>query len=256
MKQKSMSEATGIYIFCSIPATEAHTFGSVTIDHQERATFTIHYRDAAIVAAAFPLKIYHPTKENVTAHQQVISKVMNEHDSVIPISFGNVFHSQQDVEMLLENLYPQFASLFPQLKGKIEVGLKVIGKADWLKQKVNQDSSLQQVRNPRSASADFYKQIAHGETAQKFFLKLQHDCKKELYQHLEPMAEASRLNPPIVETMLLNASFLINREKEAAFDERVNDLYEKWKHKADFKYSGPWAAYNFINIQLKVEENV
>ena len=158
--------------------------------------------------------------------------------------------------MLLENLYPQFASLFPQLKGKIEVGLKVIGKPDWLKQKVNQDSSLQQVRNPRSASADFYKQIAHGETAQKFFLKLQHDCKKELYQHLEPMAEASRLNPPIVETMLLNASFLIDRKKEAAFDERVNDLYEKWKHKADFKYSGPWAAYNFINIQLKVEENV
>ncbi len=168
----------GIYIFCSIPATEAHTFGSVTIDHQERATFTIHYRDAAIVAACLSLKIYHPTKENVTAHQQVISKVMNEHDSVIPISFGNVFHSQQDVEMLLENLYPQFASLFPQLKGKIEVGLKVIGKPDWLKQKVNQDSSLQQVRNPRSASTDFYKQIAHGETAQKFFLKLQHDCNK------------------------------------------------------------------------------
>ena len=53
--------------------------------------------------------------------------------------------------------------------------------------------------------------------------------------------------------MLLNAAFLIDKDQEAEFDQLVNDLYETCSEKVEFQYSGPWPAYNFINIRLKME---
>lgn len=130
---------TGIYVFCGIQTTEEKTFGTFMLEGTEYETYTLHYRDAAMVAAEVPMKIYHPNKENLMMHQEVISRVMEKSDTVIPISFGNIFKSKADVEVMLENLYPQFEELFPKIKGKIEVGLKVIGKKEWLDERVNKN---------------------------------------------------------------------------------------------------------------------
>lgn len=252
-----MSEETGIYIFCGIQSTQAPDFQSVYFEGEERPIYTIPYQDAAMVAAEVPMKIYHPNKENLMMHQQVISSVMEKEDAVIPISFGNVFHSEADVSKLLETLYPQFQELFPKVKGKIEVGLKVVGKKEWLEQEIHKNPQVQdkkQTVQAKSKDAGFYDRIQLGEMAQKFFEDLQNDIQKDIHSPLAEMAESSQVNELIGEKMLLNAAYLIDREQEEAFDEKVNELHEKWKDRVEFKYTGPWPAYNFINIQLKVEE--
>ncbi len=88
-----MEQESGIYIFCGIQTDEEKTFDSIEFEGDTREVFTIHYKDAAMVAAEVPMKIYHPNKENLMLHQQVISTVMETEDTVVPISFGNVFHS-------------------------------------------------------------------------------------------------------------------------------------------------------------------
>jgi hypothetical protein len=52
--------------------------------------------------------------------------------------------------------------------------------------------------------------------------------------------------------MVLNAAFLIQREMEENFDTKVNELYEKFEDKLEFKYTGPWPPYNFVNIKLEI----
>lgn len=252
-----MAQETGIYIFCGIQSTEHLQFGKVTIEGEARQTFTINYEDACMVAAEVPMKIYHPNKENLMMHQNVISSVMAQNDTVIPISFGNVFHSKEDVAVLLKNLYPQFKKLFPEIKGKIELGLKVIGKKEWLEGEINKNPNVekmsQKVRG-KNENAAFYDRIQLGSMAQDFFSALQEDMKTEIFEPLDAISTASKLNDPIGETMLLNTAFLIERSQEKVFDQKINELHEKWKDKAIFKYSGPWPAYNFINIRLKVED--
>ena len=115
-------EELGIYIFCAIQTNEDDQFGSIEIEGEERETFTIRYKDAVMVAAEVHMKIYHPKKQNLLMHQGAVARVMEQKDTVIPISFGNVFKATDDVEALLENLYPQFETLFPAIKGKIELG--------------------------------------------------------------------------------------------------------------------------------------
>ncbi|WP_181347941.1 GvpL/GvpF family gas vesicle protein [Thalassobacillus sp. CUG 92003] len=252
-----MSEETGVYIFCGIQSEQETDFGTVQFEGEERNIFTLHYEDAAMVAAEVPMKIYHPNKENLMVHQQVISNVMQIEDTVIPISFGNVFHSDADVIKLLENLYPQFKELFPQIKGKIEVGLKVIGKKDWLENEIHKQPNVREKKqtvDQKSRDAGYFDRIELGEMAQQFFQSIQHDVKSSIHEPLTKLAESERENELIGEKMLLNAAYLIDRDQEDAFDEKVNEAHEQWKDKVDFKYTGPWPAYNFINIHLKVEE--
>ncbi|KZZ83314.1 MULTISPECIES: GvpL/GvpF family gas vesicle protein [Bacillaceae] len=252
-----MSE-TGIYIFCGIQQPETGAdFGEMTLEGNDYSIFTIHYEDAAIVAAEVPMKIYHPNKENVMAHQQVVSSVMKKNDTVIPISFGNIFKSQEDVQMLLKNLYPQFSKLFPEIKGKMELGLKVVAKEDWINEELSGRSDILKMKDSvkgKSEEASYYDRIKLGGMAQEFFEKLQRQIKKEVFEPLQQISEAANSNKLIGEKMLLNGAFLVDRKYEELFDSKVNEIHQKWENKVDFHYSGPWPAYNFINIQLKVEE--
>ncbi|WP_067726054.1 GvpL/GvpF family gas vesicle protein [Oceanobacillus damuensis] len=252
-----MSEEQGIYVFCGIQTDQEQSFGTVHFEGEDREVYTVHYKDAAMVVTNVPMKIYHPSKDNLMMHQQVLSKVMETADTVVPISFGNMFHSEEDVVALAESLYPQLEKIFPQIKGKIEVGLKVVGKKDWLEKNINQNEEVmkkKQVVHSKSEAAGYFDRIQLGEMAKNFFQALQNDIQTDIHDALTPLAEADQINDPIGEKMLLNAAYLIDRGKEAEFDEKVNELHDSWQDKVDFKYTGPWPAYNFINIKLKVEE--
>ncbi|MBM7693505.1 hypothetical protein JOC77_002945 [Peribacillus deserti] len=251
-------ESMGIYIFCGIQTETEETFGEIEMEGEQRELMTIRYKDAAMIAAEVPMKIYHPNKANLMMHQNAVSQVMKKNDTVIPVSFGNVFHSKEDVGVLLENLYPQFEKLFPEIKGKIELGLKVIGKKEWLEAQVSENSNIEKMAKAvkgKSEAASYYERIQLGGAAQKIITTLQQQVKQEVFKPLQELAEASKTNDPIGEKMLLNAAFLVDRNKEAQFDQSINEMYEKWKDKVEFNYSGPWPAYNFINIRLKVEDD-
>ena len=254
----TQEENMGIYIFCGIQTDHKDQFGEIELEGEKRELFTIPYKDAAIVAAEVPMKIYHPNKDNLMAHQNTVSVVMKHNDTVIPVSFGNVFKSKEDVAVLLENLYPQFEKLFPEIKGKIELGLKVIGKKKWLESQASENVQIEKMAQAvkgKSEAASYYDRIKLGGAAQKLFASLQHDLKTEIFEPLHESAVAAKTNDPIGERMLLNAAFLVDRDKEEEFDKKVNQAHEKWKDKVEFSYSGPWAAYNFVNIKLKVEDS-
>jgi hypothetical protein len=139
----------------------------------------------------------------------------------------------------------------------MELGLKVIGKKEWLEGEIKQRPEVEKMKQSmqgKSRDAQFYDRIRLGGITQNYFASLQNEIKRNIFKPLKEASTAAKINEPISETMLLNASFLIDRSKEAEFDQKVNEAHEKWKDKLHFKYSGPWPAYNFINIRLKVEE--
>ena len=42
-------------------------------------------------------------------------------------------------------------------------------------------------------------------------------------------------------------------DREAEFDAAVNSVAKKFGDRLNFKYTGPWPPYNFVNIRLKLE---
>lgn len=252
-----MSTHSGVYIFCAIQEKEPKKFGSVQFNGKKSGVYTIHYKDVAIVAAKVSGEVL-PSRNNLMAHQKTISQVMKNY-SLIPISFGNVLHSKNDVLLITEHLYEEFEKLFPQLENKIEVGLKVIAQKEWIEQEMENDPVLMEWKTSMKDTIDpanFYEQIRIGEHAQIFFKALEKEVEKNIYASLLELAEAGKQNDTAPGKTLLNAAFLLDSKSEKAFDKRVNDLYELWKDKAEFKYTGPWPAYNFVNIRLRIEGNI
>jgi hypothetical protein len=252
-----MSTHDGVYLFCAIHEKEPKKFGSVQLNGKKNGVYTIHFENVAMVVSKVTGDVL-PTRQNLMAHQQKITEVMKQY-SVIPMSFGNVFNSKNDVLLVMEHLNEGFEKLFLQLENKMEVGLKVIPKKEWMNEEMNKNPLLNQWKDAKkdlASPASFYDQIQVGEQAQNFILRLEEQAAEEIYEPLLAIAEAGKLNKTIPGKTLLNAAFLIDTNHEELFDKKVNELFEIWKDKLEFKYTGPWPAYNFVNIVLRIEGNL
>src|ERR1700733_11972510 len=93
----------GKYVYCIIRSDRQRDFGSIGIGGG-RHVFTVAYQDLAAGVSDTPVGIYDPTRDNVLAHEFVNETVMREH-TVIPMSFGTVFRSEEDVTELLRSTY-------------------------------------------------------------------------------------------------------------------------------------------------------
>ncbi|WP_088011971.1 GvpL/GvpF family gas vesicle protein [Gottfriedia acidiceleris] len=240
-----------VYPFCIIQTDIDPDFGFTKWEGKEIKLYAIRYKEIMMIVADVSNQDYLPTRANVLAHQSVISFVMKQF-TVIPMSFNNIFSSSEEIHLLLEKLYDELQSIFQKINNKIEVGLKLIARKEWLEEEIRQNVDIQKLKEKvnQQKEAAFYERIKLGEKTKDFFYALHHNLYKAIYSPLSTLSSASKSNPPIYETMLLNAAFLIDRGHEEIFDEKVNELYELWKDKVEFKYSGPWPAYNFIQLTI------
>lgn len=244
-------ESVGCYLFCVYQGEQDAEYGEATMSGVSSKVRTITHNGLSMVAADLPVKIYAPKKDDLLAHQEVINQVMKEH-SVIPMSYGTVLSSEEDVKLLMEKIEPQLKETFPKIENKIEVGLKVIAKKDWLAERVHKDPQLNKL-NQVTAKDSYYRQIEAGEKAKNFIHSLRTEYETKLASPLEKLSVSTKLNEPVSERMLMNASFLIEKSMEEEFDKKVNELYEELSDQVDFNYSGPWPAYNFIELKFKAE---
>ena len=81
---------------------------------------TVHYRDIAAVVSNTPMVVQDPTRDNVLAHERVNETVMRQH-TVIPMSFGTVFKTHDDIVELLRSAYEAFTRRAEQDAGQVRV---------------------------------------------------------------------------------------------------------------------------------------
>jgi Gas vesicle synthesis protein GvpL/GvpF len=246
----------GKYVYCIIRSDRPHDFGTIGIGGGQRV-FTIAFRDLVAVVSDTPIVIYDPTRENVLAHEFVNETVMREH-TVIPMSFGTVFRSDDDVTELLRSTYQAFSDVLDKMRDKIEFGLKVL----WDREKViaNLERENDEIRRLKdeisrhTTSSTYFARMQLGRLIEGALEEMGTRYVVDIHEALKPVAVASRSNKPIGDRMILNAAFLVERAQEHVFDERVRETSRRYEELLTFKYSGPWPPYNFVNIKLKLEK--
>ncbi len=246
----------GKYVYCIIRSDRQRDFGSIGIGGGQKV-FTVAYKDLAAVVSDTPIVIYDPTRDNVLAHEFVNETVMREH-TVIPMSFGTVFRSEDDVSELLRSTYQAFSDVLDKMQDKIEFGLKVL----WDREKVvaNLERDNDEIRRLKdeisrhTASSTYFARMQLGRLIEGALEEMSARYVSDVHDALKPVAVASRSNKPIGDRMILNAAFLVDRAQEQAFDERVKETSRHYEDVLSFKYSGPWPPYNFVNIKLKLEK--
>src|SRR5215211_3805249 len=100
----------GKYVYCIIKSPKPREFGQIGIGEGTNSVYTVHFGELAAVVSDTPIRIYDPTRENVLAHEFVNETVMREY-TVIPMSFGTLFRSEEDVGELLRSTYQAFSDV-------------------------------------------------------------------------------------------------------------------------------------------------
>ena len=246
----------GKYVYCIIRSETPRSFGSIGIGARGDEVYTVHHREFAAVVSNCPLIIFDPTRENALAHEHVNEVVMKDF-TVLPMSFGTVFRTENDIREFLKGTFEALVEVLDKMEGKIEFGLKV----NW-----DKDSVIRELEEQNDEVQRLKEEISSNQTTSTYFARMQlgrvvesalqskaDGYVTEIYESLRDAAIASRSNKPIGDKMIMNAAFLVEREKTKAFDEKISEIAKKYENKLSFLYTGPWPPYNFVNIRLKLE---
>lgn len=244
----------GKYVYCIVRSTNPLTFGPIGIGGEPADVYTVNWRDLAAVISDSPPGVQDPTRENVLAHQRVNETVMMEH-TVLPMSFGTVFKTRDDIVEFLRSAYEAFADVLNKMENKLEFGLKVLWDRDAVVQELeHDDEDIRRLKGEIASQkgSTYFARMQYGRLVDAALQARSERYVAEIFDGLRDVAVAARSNKPIGDRMILNAAFLVSRPEEPAFDARVKALGARYD-KLTFKYTGPWPPYNFVNIRLKLE---
>lgn len=215
----------------------------------------IFYRDIAAVVSAIdvdgitfdqPLDRLPEQQETYKAkllkYQQVNAFLLNRMGSggMLPLKFGFTANSTEDVVKVLEQAYIQLRTYLDRLQGKIELVIQ----ATWELPKILQDIVK---NNPALVGVDPV------ETGRLLFEAAKGEKRKlvtAIHDKLSPLSNDYLDASLNTEAMILNRSYLVEKDQEMLFDDAVDEVATEFEEVLTFKYIGPLPVYSFVNIEL------
>ena len=110
----------GKYIYCIIGTKQERNFGPIGIGSDE--VLTIGYEDRrSMVVSNHPMTKFVVDRENMITHEKVIEEVMKEFGSVLPVRFGTIASSADEIRNLLDRRYGEFKNALRDMDHKSRV---------------------------------------------------------------------------------------------------------------------------------------
>ena len=257
--------AMGKYIYAIIPCPNGpREFASPSMGDNGDVVHTVHFQDLAAVVSDHPqmdFQQFERTRANMMTHTKVLEEVMQEL-TILPVRFGTVGPSAEAIqEQVLSRRYDEFLDLVAEMEGKVELCLKVIWPENVIFTEIVKESSsaMRRLRDKlkgRSAEETHFERIRLGEMIEAAMDKKRDEDAEKLLAPLRPLIpkeqvnykDRIQLNRLLLDRMVINAAFLVAKDRQAEFDEAVGQVKTELKDRMLFKYMGPVPPYNFVLI--------
>jgi hypothetical protein len=247
----------GCYLYGVIASGPPPAYAKSSLGGVSEDVYTVHHGGLAAVVSRTAAFIFDPTRENALAHEHVLETVLQRH-TVVPMSFGAVFRSEDGVREFLRALQGPLHDALRRLEGKLEFGLKVV----WDRDRVVEDLKREhdEIRRfhhelaRKRLESTYFARVQLGRMMEKALAELAARYIADIHRGLRAVSVAACHNKPIGDKMILNAAYLVPRERQADLDAAVARIGQKFHDRLNFKYTGPWPPYNFVNIRLRLEQ--
>lgn len=187
------------------------------------------------------------TRESMSLYTEVLCQVI-KHTTVVPLRFGTLFDQEEEIRTVLKKEKRSYLNLLTKLDNKIEVELKV-----WWKKESFQETMMKNKRLERWKKAlergegQGYDVVEFGKAIMEVADYERKEVEKSFLAVLRPLAIEWVVKDPMDEFQAFDGVYLVDRQKEEAFDQAVGVLYAKYSETMIFKYTGPWAPHHFIS---------
>lgn len=177
---------------------------------------TVDYRNLSALVTDVDTTDPERTDENVEAHNRVLQTVL-EHDggrTVVPMGFGMAFKNTRTLKGVMRGARRAFRKALNEVDGTVELGVKLVDTAD----------------------EDLDHDAVRADVAERLGALAVEDTDDDLFS----------------DRLVLNRSYLVARDERDAFDDAI-DAVEADYPGLTVQYTGPWAPYNFVDIQIGAE---
>lgn len=243
------------YIYCLIELDKKENFGPLGIGGKGDELYTVFYKNIAALISDSPLTEYSPSRENYLSHAKAIERVMKQF-TVLPVRFGTVVGSEQEITGMIEREYDRFYPLFRKVEGKNELGLKAFFKKENIYEIIlERNDKIKKLKDriaKMPAKESYHYKIKIGEMVVNALEEERERCKGEILKTISPLVVEVKDNDTYGDNMVLNSAFLVDKENEENLDQKIKKLDETWGEHIIFKYTGPFPPFNFINLTIKI----
>ena len=225
----------------------------------------ISYRDISIIASEAGEDFYdsmeykNATKEvlanNLIRQQEIIEKIMNLGNTIIPMKLGTIVADEQEVVDILIKGYKLIKQIFEKIENKIEIDIV----ATWN----NFDSILAEIgigkditifknrllKYPNTITIN--DQIKIGNMVKDGLDEKREEYSKFIYSYLKSNCEEIKKHELMDDKMIGNYAVLIDKAKHTEFDEILDEMNAKFGEKINFRYVGPLAPYSSYTMEIK-----
>ncbi len=246
-----MTEKEGRYIYCIIATGKYQTFGEHGIGGRGDELYTVCFNDLAAVVSNSPIINYPISKVNMLSHAKAIEVVMKEY-AVLPVRFSTIAEDEEKVKKILEKEHAKFKNLLNNLEGKKELGLKALFIGDEIyKDILEKYKDIKTLKEKLEGSKTYNQLVEVGSMVENALNKEIEIYRDEILNTLDPLIVEKKTNNTFGSVMILNAAFLVEKQKEAEFDQRLSELDLKYSNKIKFKYVGTVPPFNFVNLIIE-----
>jgi hypothetical protein len=207
---------------------------------------------AAVVTRVGCQKI-RPLRGNLAVHHKLLRDLLDR-QAVIPCAFGMIACDEEQLEKVLRANRDQLLRQLQHFRGRVEMSLSVYwNTSNIFEFFVAGNQELKQMRDRvfrpgREPSME--ERIELG----KLFESLLGECRQRHTQQvidtLSPYCAEIRSVDPGAEQMIMKLVCLVPKDRQSHFEQGIQQAARKFDDHYNFKYSGPWAPFDFVDVTL------
>jgi len=235
-----MRQKTGKLICCVIAKTRRDSSS-----FKKNQLALVPYRDIAAVVHEVEMQSWKRIgKKELDSwllwYQKVNVDLLRRY-AIVPLRFGNISQDTEDIKDFLARTYLHIKWALNRVRGRAEFVVQL----SW-----DLKAALQEIAQGWNGKLDPSRALEGGkalfeaaEEKRKALIKQVHE---RLFSLAVDFAEGKRVD----ESMLMNRSYLVEKEKEPLLDEAMERLGRENKAYLRFRYIGPIPAYSFVPLEF------
>jgi hypothetical protein len=204
----------------------------------------VPHRELGALVSELPSPDVRARRRDLLRHAEVLRQTF-EHETVVPLGFGTVFDSDENVVAeLLEPRYDELVALLQRLEGLVELTLRAFYDEETvLAAIVRDDPEIAALRG----SSNPAEQVRLGEAVAEALAYRRSGDADEIVATFSPLVHEVVVEERVAELEVLRAAFLVDRTAVDDLDARAEELARRYDGVVRFKLTGPLPPHHFVS---------
>lgn len=236
-----------LYLYAFSHATEAPDLKG--LNNAPLRTIIAH--DVAAVVSTFDKSKVRPRRRHILAHDQAIRGLMHDR-SILPISFGTLATSKDEVLGLLEQHQESIASNVARLDGRVEMVARTkVDAVNVVERYVGQYPELREARDRMVAEDQDRKRMMEVGKLFEDLRRRERDSVRETFlAGLEGAYADVRVLDPKSDEEIFDLAFLLGRDEVERWESAVEAVAANLADDLVIHIAGPLPPYSFSTLHL------